>query len=1080
MQNNDCHIRLQRAAKMVTGRRLISSLSFYPLIGILFAFLPELSAQYISSEPVLWLTPDSPLETEEGLVSQWGSEIGAEALLQSDPGLRPLVNPSELQLAGSRTILFSGNEFLEAPINVPQPVTVFSVFRPESGSQTFLYDTPSRYFLFCTPPNSIKPGILPAYPSPLPNDYFIISAHRAIEGYSWFYENGELKVEGNEVRSVNGNFRLGISVTDDREFVGSVAEVIIYNQALSQEQVDSVVFQLKNKYAPPPDLGGVRNLLPGCTVSLVAENRFKTYQWFEIESGGEEVLLAGGDTLLQVNTPGQYVLEVTTIFDDIRRDTVEVTMPLPDELSGTFCAGNAHEVNTGITDDSVIIEWSEPGWEGPFWFVDTAGEYSVTLLQSDGCEYSVDFEVADIDEVAEIIVPEVFCAGNQIGVNPLYAPGLDILWSNGSTDLAIAPEADGQYWVEVANQNDCAASDTVEIAVAGSAPLVNFEVGPLCAGEQVSFTDLSETVDGSGIVQVNWSIDEMGLTGSEVVYQFESPGFYPLQMWVETDAGCSGQLSTTLEVFALPEPAFSNGLACAGSLVLFEDESTVPGGQITDWSWNFAGTVIEGMSAATHAFSSPGLQSVTLTVTSNEGCAAAISGEIEVNPSPEVSFEWNAACEGNLMLLQSTTSTDITGPLNYAWNLGGVVVSGPAVQHLFPGAGDFNATLEAWTTIDGLPGCFGAHSEVVSVYAPPEAEFENTPACAGQPVTFSDLTEANQDDEVISRTWSSSGIPIDTTESFVWVFNEPGLYQVSLEVETEAGCTAQVVQEITVGAGIPPQIVFTPEIGLPPLEVSFSNPNTYGQTHWWDFGDGGFSTEEFPVHTYQDTGSFVIDLLVFDEAGCSGGATADIQVTAPVFDIAVEDVFCQTDDQLVTVSAVVANYNNHRLNSFEIRVNLGNGTVVSEFWQSDSAPLEPGELTTFVFGSLLNYDPEVNDPYLCVSVHKPNGSAEDVSPGNNRMCKSLEDTGAFEIYSPYPNPAKAFVIQPFYLKTQGEVLWQLIRADGKLIFSRTENYSAGYNEFVLDIQAQSAGTYMLRGQFEEDIFTHRVVIIKNE
>lgn len=1066
--------------KMVTGRRVDLSVTIFPVFFFLLGFGPQLSAQYISSEPVLWLTPDSPLETEDGLVSQWGSENGSEALLQSDPGLRPLVNPSESQLAGSRTILFSGNEFLEAPINVPQPVTVFSVFRPESGGQTFLYDTPSRYFLFCTPPNSIKPGILPAYPSPLPNDYFIISAHRAIEGYSWFYENGELKVEGNEVRSVNGNFRLGISVTDDREFVGSVAEVIIYNQALSQEQVDSVVSQLKNKFAPPPDLGGVRNLLPGCTVSLLAENRFKTYQWFEIEDGGDEIFLAEGDTLLEVNTPGQYVLEVTTIFNDILRDTVEVTMPWPDELSGTFCAGNPHEVNTGITDNLVSIEWSEPDWEGPFWFVETVGQYFLTLQQSNGCEYSVDFAVSDIEEAAEIIAPDVFCAGNQIGIDPLFAPGFDIQWSNGSTDLAIAPGVDGEYWVEVTNQNGCTAADTIDIIVAGSAPLVDFGAEPLCAGDQVLFTDLSETSDGSLIFEVGWMIDGVEYTGSEISHEFETPGLYPLQMMVETDAGCSGQLSTTVEVFALPEPAFSNGLACSGSLVLFEDESTVPGGQVVGWSWNFAGTVVDGLSAATHAFSSPGLQTVTLTVTSNEGCAATIAGDIEVNPSPEVSFEWNPACEGNLMLLESTTSTDITGPLNYAWNLAGVVVSGAAVQHLFPGAGDFNATLEAWTTIDGVPGCFDAQTEVVSVYAPPVAAFDYTPACAGQPVTFSDLTEAEQDDEVVSRIWSSAGISIDTTESFIWVFSDPGLYQVSLEVETEAGCAAQAEQEITVGAGIPPEIVFSPEIGLPPLEVSFSNPNTYGQTHWWDFGDGGFSTEEFPVHTYQDTGSFVIDLLVFDEAGCSGEAQAEIQVTAPVFDIAVEDVFCQVDNQLVTVSAVVANYNNHRLHSFEIRVNLANGTVVSEFWQSDTAPLEPGQLFTFVFESLLNFDPEVNDPYLCVSAHKPNGALDDISPANNRMCKSIEESGIFETYNVYPNPAREYVTQPFYLKLQGEVLWQLIRPDGKLIFSRTDNYPAGYNEFLLDIRAQSAGTYMLRAQHAEETITRRLLIIKNE
>jgi PKD repeat protein len=62
----------------------------------------------------------------------------------------------------------------------------------------------------------------------------------------------------------------------------------------------------------------------------------------------------------------------------------------------------------------------------------------------------------------------------------------------------------------------------------------------------------------------------------------------------------------------------------------------------------------------------------------------------------------------------------------------------------------------------------------------------------------------------------------------------------------------------------------SPRAGYAPLQVSFTDESTGTITTWsWDFGDGGTSSEENPVHVYTGTGLFNVNLTVCNEGGCS-------------------------------------------------------------------------------------------------------------------------------------------------------------------------------------------------------------------
>lgn len=1036
-------------------------------------------AQYTSTEPVLWLSPNSPLTESGGVVEEWISENSAALVAQTELDNRPVVNPAEFQLVNHRTIHFSGEQFFKGTLSVPQPLTIISVFRIEEGEgQYFLYDTPSRLFLLCNPQGNIKPGILPSYSSPVPNEFFIITMHVVDDGYGRFYENGELKVEGNENRSIDGTLFFGADEDEDRHFQGSVAEFIVYEEALGDNELFTVYDSLKAKYAPPPELGDDLNLIPGCTRKLQIEDRFKSYKWFLLDDMDEEVLLSSDSSEQVIDLPGEYILEVTTIFDDVFRDTVEVTSINLNGLSGaTVCEGQGVTIDLEATDSSVEVEWSDTSLTGSVVYIEDSGEYGLTVSQPDGCSLNENFEVFDIESVVEINVPEILCTGNEISIVGADFPDISVAWSTGSDSPTIVPAENGLYWVEVENAQGCVAQDTVDIQFAGVAPQVLYASNPLCELETIMFTDESTVSDDSNIAGVEWVIEGDTLQGAEVGYSFSETGNYNLQINVVTDVGCTAALNDTLVVHPLPQVEFSHSLSCTDQSTVFEDSTSIAAGNLSNWLWDFGDGNTAQTANTVFEFGSPGITEVTLTVTSVEGCSDSLTKEIPVYPTPQASFEWTATCSGQVMHFLSTTDTGLTGAVNYAWNINEVVYPGESVQHLFSEAGSYNASLQVWTTINGVVGCTDEIVQEVSVSEVPEVQFSSSPACSGQSFTLTDQTIAGQSDTVVSWEWSTQGIVIDTTSTAQWVFENIGAYPVTLSVLTAAGCDATATDLLEVGSSAAPQIDFSPEIGLPPLEVTFTNVNSYGQNHFWDFGDEGTSGQESPIYTFEDTGLHVIELVVFDDAGCFGFATANVWAIQPLYDVSVESVECSMENGLMSVSCVIGNYNNHRLKSAQLSMQLGNGTSVVENWSGD---LASNQLTTYTFQSQLQYDENINESYFCVQIGEPNGvesQFDDVSE-NNKRCKSFS-TAFLEVFQPFPNPADDHLVQLFALEESAEVSVRLQQPDGKVLSEFTNRYARGINRLEIETAHLSSGVYFLNVATEDEWIQNKILIIRN-
>ncbi len=115
-------------------------------------------------------------------------------------------------------------------------------------------------------------------------------------------------------------------------------------------------------------------------------------------------------------------------------------------------------------------------------------------------------------------------------------------------------------------------------------------------------------------------------------------------------------------------------------------------------------------------------------------------------------------------------------------------------------------------------------------------------------------------------------------------YEAPGTYRVTLVVQDSLG--TRTSSEFTVGASgsLEGTAASDGREGPAPLVVSFSGTATGGDGPYiyeWDFGDGGTSVEQNPMHTYRSPGAYTVTLTVKDALGRASTTTVQVAAQTP-------------------------------------------------------------------------------------------------------------------------------------------------------------------------------------------------------
>jgi gliding motility-associated-like protein len=202
----------------------------------------------------------------------------------------------------------------------------------------------------------------------------------------------------------------------------------------------------------------------------------------------------------------------------------------------------------------------------------------------------------------------------------------------------------GYYNVSLAVQTSIGCADTlVHQVFVYPQPIASFTSDIVCWGEKTTFSNTSQAVDGN-IDQVFWNFDD-GTSSNEFNPKhtlLTHKDSFNVILSIVTSHGCTDTITQAVKTNPLPLFNFfaTEKVGCEAFTTAFYDSSTVSGGKITSWLWDFGDGNFTHRRYPIHTFANAGSYYVTLKVTSSYGCQSSktLSYPIVVHPQPKAAF----------------------------------------------------------------------------------------------------------------------------------------------------------------------------------------------------------------------------------------------------------------------------------------------------------------------------------------------------------------------------------------------------------------------------------------------------------
>lgn len=141
-----------------------------------------------------------------------------------------------------------------------------------------------------------------------------------------------------------------------------------------------------------------------------------------------------------------------------------------------------------------------------------------------------------------------------------------------------------------------------------------------------------------------------------------------------TDNGCKDTITQSNTVHPLPEPQFTTGNVCDGSITFFTNASTCPSPDIVQyWTWDFGdGSPFKNNSGTSHLYPATGTYTAELVSTTDFGCKDSIIRNIVVNPNPVVAFSApdTTGCSPLCVSFPDQSSISSGTNISFVWNYG--------------------------------------------------------------------------------------------------------------------------------------------------------------------------------------------------------------------------------------------------------------------------------------------------------------------------------------------------------------------------------------------------------------------------
>jgi PKD repeat protein len=220
---------------------------------------------------------------------------------------------------------------------------------------------------------------------------------------------------------------------------------------------------------------------------------------------------------------------------------------------------------------------------------------------------------------------------------------------------------------------------------------------------------------------------------------------------------------------------------------------------------------------------------------------------------------------------------------HYTWDFGNGQTSTNANPVLiYDAPGTYEVTYAIYTSGQ----CTDTVTGTVVVSPIPDADFSADPVCEDEMTNFVNNSVVDSiDGNVIStHNWTLGDGNQSSQENPIHPYSNENIYQVTLEVISNNGCSDEITIPITVWPV--PDVNFSPTDVCLEFPTNFSDLTTISSVNtpnnivdWnWNFGDGGTSINQNPVYTYNNDGVYNANLTVVSNNGCTNDVTLPVTV----------------------------------------------------------------------------------------------------------------------------------------------------------------------------------------------------------
>ncbi|MBC7694728.1 MAG: PKD domain-containing protein [Burkholderiales bacterium] len=606
-------------------------------------------------------------------------------------------------------------------------------------------------------------------------------------------------------------------------------------------------------------------------------------------------------------------------------------------LSG-FQTG-ANGVNIGAQSyPTTYIPWTNVGFD----LTPYIGTNVTIEIENDWCVYNYDWAYTYIDGECSQLITNV-AGGCSSTTGTLTAPSgmTSYSWTGPPTSTVslsntqiVNSTVGGIYTVQCTPFSSCGTAVytfTANLPI-GITPLANFTftTAPCQSTFTVPFSDNSSVNGGPAITNYYWDFDNDGVIDNltqNPVNTYSAVGSYTTELKVN-NGSCMDSITKVITISPGPLANFNVTGGCLNTVTNFTSSST-PTANIASHQWDFGDGTAQGFGTNTsHTYSTPGIKTITYTVTNSSGCTSVLTKTVTIFPKPILNVTSNTVCLGQTTAFLNTSAISAPDNIsNWSWdfdNNGTIDNSAQNPTNTFLNAGAFTTELKATSN----NGCQDSITVQVKINGLPTATFTPVNACMNSNVLLNNTSNITLPDNITNYSWSFGSGSTPTLTSNIQnppllTYNSSGIKSITLMITANTSCTAAITQTVN--------IYQQPVANFSTTSVCQSTATAYTDLSTttvgtitglqWDFTNNSSidNITNAPTNVFVASGTFTTLLIATSSNGCNDTVALPVNVWGHTIPNFTPDKVC------FGAASTFSNLTNETTNA-----NVGTGTTY--FW----------------------------------------------------------------------------------------------------------------------------------------------------